>query len=142
MKTILIAVVSLPLWTTPAFAQGALTVNVTGFKNDKGQCKIWLFNSADGFPSDDKKALRCMEIPIKGLTSRVVFNSLPTGNYAVTVAHDQNGNHQLDSNLFHIPKEAYGVSNDVRGGVSGPPTFEQANLRIPPTGLTVTIDVK
>lgn len=142
MKTILIAVVSLALWATPAFAQGALTVNVSGFKNDKGQCKIWLFNSANGFPSDDKKALRCIEMPIEGLTSRVVFNQLPTGNYALAVVHDQNGNHQLDYNLFHILKEAYGISNDARGGISGPPTFEQAILRILPTGLTVRVSIK
>ena len=142
MKTILAWVVPLALWTTPTFAQGALTVKVTGFKTDKGYCKIWLFKSADGFPSDDKKALRCVEAPIKGLTSQFVFDLLPAGNYALGVAHDENGNHQLDYNLFRIPKEAYGISNDARGGMSGPPTFEEAVLRVSSTGLTVTVNVK
>ncbi|QDK82349.1 DUF2141 domain-containing protein [Spirosoma sp. KCTC 42546] len=125
MKTILIAIVSLALWATPAYTQGALTVNVTGFKNEKGQCTIWLFNSADGFPSNHKKALRYVEAPINGLSSLVVFNQLPTGHYALAVVYDQNGNHQLNYNLFHIPKEAYGISNDACGGLDGPPTFEQ-----------------
>ncbi|WP_052731149.1 DUF2141 domain-containing protein [Spirosoma radiotolerans] len=142
MKTILTWVVLQALWTTSMFAQGALTVNVTGFETDKGHCKIWLFNSADGFPSDDKKALRCVEVPIEELTSLFVFDRLPAGNYALGVVHDENGNHRLDYNLFRIPREAYGISNDARGGVSGPPTFEQAILRVPPTGLTVTVNVR
>ena len=123
-------------------APGSLTVNVTGFRNNKGACKLWLFNAADGFPSDDKKALRCVETPIMGSTSRYVFGNLPAGNYAVGAVHDENGNHKLDSNFLHIPKEAYGISNDARGGIGGPPTFEQAKVTVPPTGLTVTIRVR
>ena len=123
-------------------AQGNLTVNVTGFANSKGQCKLWLFNAADGFPSDDKKALRCVETPITGSTSRYVFDKLPAGSYAVGVIHDENGNHKFDSNLFGIPKEAYGISNDARGGIGGPPAFEQAKFTVPSSGLTITVKVK
>ena len=123
-------------------ASSSLTVNVTGFRTGKGACKLWLFNAPDGFPSDDKKALRCVETPITGPTTRYVFDNLPAGDYAVGVIHDENGNHKLDSNLFGIPKEAYGISNNARGGIGGPPTFEQAKISVPQTGLTITINMK
>lgn len=67
MKTILAWAVPLMLWPAFTFAQGALTLTVTGFKTDRGYYKIWLFKSADGFPSDDKKALYCVETPINEL---------------------------------------------------------------------------
>ena len=123
-------------------APGSLTVNVTGFGNTRGQCALWLFTTADGFPSDNKKAFRCAETPITGPTSQYVFTNLPAGSYALGVFHDENGNHKLDANVFHIPKEAYGISNDVRGGMGGPPTFDQAKIAVPQTGLTITIKVR
>ncbi len=122
-------------------AQGNLTVNVTGFGNGKGHCKLWLFNAADGFPSDDEKALRCVETPITGSASRYVFEKLPVGSYAIGVIHDQNGHHRLDANFLGIPKEAYGISNDARGGIGGPPTFDQATVTVPQNGLTILIKV-
>ena len=71
-----------------------------------------------------------------------MFGNLPAGNYAVGAVHDENGNHKLDSNFLHIPKEAYGISNDARGGIGGPPTFEQAKVTVPPGESIITIKVK
>ena len=131
MNSIIILGMLLAMSAATTLAQGNLTVNVTGFANSKGQCKLWLFNAADGFPSDDKKALRCVETPITGSTSRYVFDKLPAGSYAVGVIHDANGNHKFDSNLFGIPKEAYGISNDARGVLVARPPSNRLNLPSP-----------
>ena len=53
MNSIIILGMLLAMSAATTLAQGNLTVNVTGFANSKGQCKLWLFNAADGFPSDD-----------------------------------------------------------------------------------------
>ena len=142
MKSISILGLLLSLSAGSVWAQGNLTVNVSGLKNTRGTCKFWLFNSADGFPSDEKKAVKCVEAPITGTTSRYVFENLPSGTYAVGVTHDENGNHKFDTNFMGIPKEAYGTTNDVRGGVGGPPKFEPAKITVPKSGLTVAVVVK
>jgi uncharacterized protein (DUF2141 family) len=54
---------------------------------------------------------------------------LPHGEYAFTLYVDFNGNQKLDKNFLGIPKEQYGVANNVRGRMS-PPTFDQAKFAI------------
>jgi uncharacterized protein (DUF2141 family) len=41
-----------------------LTIQVTGLKNANGQVCIRLWNKKDGFPTNDRKALRTIEVPI------------------------------------------------------------------------------
>jgi uncharacterized protein (DUF2141 family) len=43
------------------------------------------------------------------------------GEYSVAVIHDENNNGKLDTNIFGIPTEAYGFSNNIR------PKFRAAN---------------
>lgn len=57
------------------------------------------------------------------------FSGLPEGDYAVSVFLDENGNGQLDSNLFGLPTELYGFSRNARGSM-GPPAFADAALRV------------
>ena len=54
---------------------------------------------------------------------------LPSGNYAVGAFHDVNRNNQLDTNLFGIPKEQHGFSNDASGSF-GPPSFDDAAISV------------
>lgn len=142
MKSLLVCGLLLGLSAGAARAQGNLTVNVSGFKNSKGLCKLWLYNSAGGFPADEKKAVKIVEVPITGASSHYVFEHLPAGTYAVSAMHDENGNHKFDTNFLGIPKEAYGNTNGARGGMSGPPTFDQAKITVPKNGLTAAIVVK
>ena len=52
---------------------------------------------------------------------------VPAGVYAVAVHHDANSNGKLDTNFLGIPKEGYGVSNDVRA-VFRAPRFAEARV--------------
>ena len=54
---------------------------------------------------------------------------LPPGQYAVNAFHDENGNGELDTNLFGIPTEGYGFANDPRT-TFGPPDFEDAAVNV------------
>ncbi len=49
--------------------------------------------------------------------------------YAVAVHHDANANGTMDSNFLGMPKEGYGVSNDVRSRFR-PPRFSEASVRV------------
>ncbi len=100
---------------------------------------IWFFDQADGFPTDEKKAVNCVEASISGNKSQFFFENIPAGTYAVGVIHDENGNHKFDTNFMGIPKEVYGTTNNVRGGIGGPPKFEPAKIAIPKSGATLSV---
>src|SRR4029077_11236590 len=99
---------------------GALTVTILNFRNSEGQVSVALYNKEEGFPKSPDKALKIVTAPISNKKSVVVFESLPPGEYAISVFHDENKNGKMDSNFFGIPKEGVGASNDARGHL-GPP---------------------
>jgi uncharacterized protein (DUF2141 family) len=63
-----------------------------------------------------------------GPEATLIFD-VPAGTYAVSAHHDENGNGKMDSNMLGVPKEGYGVSNDVRARFR-PPRFSEAAVRI------------
>ena len=126
----------------PLADNAPLTVNVSGFKSSRGMAKYWLWRSADGYPNDEKKAVKIVEAPITGTTSHCVFDHLPAGTYAVAVCHDENGNHKFDTTFLGIPTEAYGNTNGARGGIGGPPKFEKSSFTHAKPGTTVAVKVE
>ena len=100
-----------------------LTIQVTGLKNANGQVCIRLWNKKDGFPTDDRKALRTIEAPITNGSASTVFTGIPFGKYAVSTWHDENKNGKFDTRFSGIPLEGYGISNGTRGKL-GPPPFD------------------
>ncbi len=116
---------------------GDLVIIIEGFENSNGLAKVALVNSKENY-SD--------ETPFKGYNFKIINNrvvetvSLPYGEYAVKVFHDENSNDELDTRMFGIPVEAYGFSNDARGTL-GPPEYEKAafKLDIPKKEITITI---
>lgn len=52
---------------------------------------------------------------------------LPEGIYAIGIFVDTNYNNKLDRNVFGIPIEQFGFSQDARGHF-GPPTFQDASF--------------
>jgi uncharacterized protein (DUF2141 family) len=112
-----------------AAAPSKLTIRIVGAKNGKGQIAIALFNGNAGFPGDKSKALRTLQTRIDSqtLSAQVTLDDLPHGVYAVSVFHDENMNGQLDKNVFGIPKEDYGASNNPNKSM-GPPKFADAKF--------------
>lgn len=56
---------------------------------------------------------------------RCTFTNLPAGSYAVSAAHDVNGNGKPDRSFVGIPTEPWAVSNNVRPTLR-PPRFAEA----------------
>jgi uncharacterized protein (DUF2141 family) len=124
------------LGVTPRlFAQDAgnaiLTIRVVGAKSDKGQIAVALFSGEAGFPGDKTKAVRTLQAVIdpQTLRAQVTLNNLPRGVYAVSVFHDENMNGRLDKNVFGIPKEGYGASNNPKKSMA-PPRFADAKFQL------------
>ena len=55
--------------------------------------------------------------------TQVIFKNLIPGKYAVKLFQDLNNNKEFDKGFFGVPKESWGVSNDVKANY-GPPKFE------------------
>jgi multimeric flavodoxin WrbA/uncharacterized protein (DUF2141 family) len=87
-----------------------LTVGVHNIKPVGGNLMVGVFNSETGFPDVYFKGAK---VPITDTVMVVTFPGLPAGKYAVSAYQDMNENGQLDKNLFGIPKERYGFSNQA-----------------------------
>ena len=107
----------------------SLEVVIKGAENADGNMSLLVYNSKNGFPSDASKACKSAVVKANGTYQRVVFDNLPAGTYAVAVMHDQNGNGQLDTNLFGVPQEGIGVSNNALN-TFGPPVFEETSFSL------------
>ncbi len=130
-KTALFAVLFMSIFafSTTAFAQHTLTVEVSNIKSDKGTIMIALFKGEAGFPKDDSKAVKKMKVTIKDKKATITFTDLEAGDYAFALFHDENGNNEMDSNMFGIPKEGYGFSTNFKPKVSAP-DFDEADFKI------------
>jgi len=99
-----------------------------------------LFAGAAGFPMDISTArVQWLPADAKGVTCR--FSDVPEGTYAVSIGHDLSGNKLVDTNLFGLPTEQWGVSNNARPRLRAP-RFDEAAFKVAADAKEVTIDVK
>ena len=123
----------------PPAAAAELVVRVGALATGDGQVGCALFAGPDGFPMDNGRAQQQWQpASIGGISCR--FEGLAAGRYAVAVSHDLNGNRRVDTNLFGIPTEAWGVSNNVRPMLRAP-RFEEAAFTLG-AEQSLTLDIQ
>ncbi|MCG1035633.1 DUF2141 domain-containing protein [Polaribacter sargassicola] len=138
MKKLLLvfAIIFTGILTTNAQEESLdLTVNISGLGSDKGTLMVALYNKPEHFL---KKQFKGEIAKIKDKKSVVIFKGLPKGEYAVSFVHDENNNKKMDTNMFKIPKEDYGCSNNARGFM-GPPKYDDAKFQL---SENKTIEIK
>ncbi|MCX6230628.1 MAG: DUF2141 domain-containing protein [Bacteroidetes bacterium] len=118
-----------------------ITVNVSGFKSDKGKCLLYLYNNKKGFPTDADKAIHTSIGKILNGKSCIILNNIADGDYAISVIHDENDNGKLDKNFIGMPKEGVGVSNNAKGSF-GPPSFKDSKFQLNKELLISNITIK
>lgn len=121
-----------------------LLVNVTGVATAGGIVRCALFGGAQGFPKDDQHALQLLRVVPESVGAVVCrFTDVPDGRYAVSVAHDINGNGKVDANMVGQPTEPWGTTNDVRPRLRAP-RFDEAAIAITSDAAqrTITVQVK
>ncbi len=125
MKLLTNIFIILLLYSLTYSQTGKVYVEISGFKNNKGLVRIVLFNQSKGFPSEHQYGLLTKSQPIDSSFITVIFDSLTDGEYALSVLHDENKNGKIDTNFLGIPKEGYGVSNNVNPNLRSP-RFDEA----------------
>jgi len=118
---------------------GKLTIIVTGFNDDSGNCRFALDNSNFIYESEDTVWIGKV-IPIVNKQVVVVIDSLEYGEYAVRVFHDENKNKIIDTNILGIPTEDYGYSNNASSWF-GPPSWDKAKFIFDKSEMTIEIEV-
>lgn len=117
-----------------------LTVKIESDSTD-GNIGCALFSNPKGFPMDANGAIQKFSQNTSNGTE-FVFSNLKSGKYAVSEMNDQNGNKLLDKNLLGIPKEEWGVSNNIRPSLRAP-KFEEAAFEIDEkTDLTLKVRIQ
>jgi uncharacterized protein (DUF2141 family) len=111
---------------TVAAGQVALAITVKDVHSSKGEVAITIY------PGDSKLFLA----PHAKL-SRVRLPAAPvvhacmdvphSGNYAIAIYHDENGDHKFNRTLIGLPAEGYGFSNDAPA-LAGLPTYNAAKF--------------
>ena len=95
-----------------------LKVSIKGFEHNKGKLYLEVLDT-------NKKSVKQLVQAIADKKAMVEINDLPSGKYSVRVFHDENDNKKLDTGMFGMPKEPWGMSNNVKA-VMGPPDFKES----------------
>ena len=118
------------LYSAPAALADTLTVTINNIEK-AGEIHVAVYDNAEGFEADRGEKGGAAPGITDGTIEMVERGSvtyvyeLPPGTYAIGIFHDVNLNNKMDNNLFGIPKEQYGFSNNARA-FFGPPAFEAA----------------
>ena len=111
-----------------SLGQNQLIVEVEGVRSSDGNISIAVYNKADGFLKFENALLSDSTKASQGKTE-LLIPSLPNGEYALAVFHDENGNDELDTNWLGIPREPIGFS---KGHMKtfGPPSFKECAFKV------------
>jgi uncharacterized protein (DUF2141 family) len=115
-----------------------MTVFIEGLRETAGQVMVFVYNTAEDFPTKRDNAFRSKKVPVSGASMQVTFDDVPAGTYGVAVYHDENMNDKMDRSWYGMPKEGYGASNDAKGSF-GPPKFDDAKFEFTKDQPTIKI---
>lgn len=124
----------------PPATEDGIIINITNLRNDKGHVLVSLFKEGEGFPDKAEKAFRKEKVAVSNKKATIQFSSVPAGNYAVAILHDENDDAKMNKTWLGLPKEGYGFSNNVMGTL-GPPAYNKASFRHT-AGQATTIEIK
>jgi uncharacterized protein (DUF2141 family) len=118
-----------------------IRVVAKGLQHHRGEVRMALFESREGFPGAPEKSLQQGIATLEGETASFEFEPVPCGRYAVSVFHDENGDGVLQRDWLGRPKEGWGVSRDARGRF-GPPSFDDSAFEAERDTLSVRLSLQ
>jgi len=83
---------------------------------------VAVYDDERSFMNVEKAVVKeAINVEAAGCASPVLYRiHIPFGRYAIVVYHDVNGNGILDKNMFGVPAEAWGASNNARPHLRAP----------------------
>jgi uncharacterized protein (DUF2141 family) len=130
---------ALLLAATGVHAEAArLDVRIKDVREATGNLRVSLYRDPETFRKEDR-ALKVIVVPATKGESRVTFDSIEPGKYALMAYHDENGDGKLNLRLGMFPTEGYALSNNPK--VMGPPKFADSafDVAAPETSSSLVI---
>ena len=121
---------------------GDITVVITDLRNTEGEILISLYDKAEGFPKDREAIIRSAAVaPDASGQVTIVFEDLPHGDYAIAVLHDEDTSQDMTFGAFHLPKEGYCFSNNVKVRFR-PPKFKKTKFTLDGDDVTQMLQMR
>ena len=109
-------------------APGSVDAELSGLRSTRGLVLVCMTMQPDRFPAcqSDPQARRLRVATVDARDLR--FDGLPSGDYAIALIHDENGNRRMDK-MMGVPREGFGFSRNpaIR---FGPPSFSSARFAV------------
>ena len=115
-------------------------IQIPNVKSDKGELLVAIFNKESGFPENASLSFKTAKMKAKKGAQTIVINQLNHGKYAIALFHDENGDGKMNKNMLGIPKEGYGVSNNVKNLMSAPAFKDAVFSHTKDTELTIQLN--
>lgn len=131
--TLMILAASAALLGAGAAQAGDVTVTLTGVQARGGQLLVAL-QTRDQYRQEAGFA-DILANPAGG-TVTLTFRDVPAGDYALSVLHDENGDHQMQASEIGIPMEGWAASRGAE--LRSDPTFDMVKVSVPAEGATLT----
>lgn len=120
----------------------SVVVEVVGAGEVVGVVRIAVYGDAIGFNLVEQALIKnAVAVDPRGAAKWTIPRIELSPRFAIAAYHDVNDDSQLNRNVFGVPTERYGFSNDARGKL-GPPTFDQAVISLPEAGATIPISIR
>ncbi len=131
-KTIAIFAIATILFSfiEPKEAVYSLTVTVNNLRNQNGLVQFALYNKNGSIPDENySNYCKMLKGEIVNHSSKITFENIPKGKYAVNVLHDENRNGKIEKG-FILPIEGIGFSNFETIGFTKRPNFLKASFDV------------
>jgi uncharacterized protein (DUF2141 family) len=112
-----------------SYAQQVSTLTVDQVPDAKSKIYVGFYEAKNDFPKHGKHAFRKVIEP-NGTSSVTKTWTVPAGEYALAVYQDLNNNDHLETGLFGIPKEPFGLSTNLKAGLFNLPTFKKCRVDV------------
>ncbi len=134
LVTIFTTVLFFVLTTVKAQEKTTITATVVNVLSDEGKVGFALYNKETFM----KQPIQAKDAKIVDGKSTVVFENVPSGEYAILCYHDKNGNNRMDFEPNGMPLESFGASNNVMS--FGPPNYDDAKFTV--SDKKVSLEIK
>lgn len=132
MNFLKLSTLSLSLFILPVSAQ-TVQFNIEDIQHDKGKLYVQLFQGEENFKKGEAYNVAIVNAQQGSLS--VTFNNVEPGDYAIRYFHDENNNRDFDNNMFGMPIEGYGFSNNATVNF-GPPSYQQMTFVVADAPVT------
>ncbi|MCE2593709.1 DUF2141 domain-containing protein [Motilimonas cestriensis] len=103
-----------------------LTIELGDITRPEGDVKLFLYKSTDDLRGDPTQLTKAYSLA--QARQPIVINDIPTGDYAIFVMQDLDGDGDLKMSAQGMPLEPYGYSQNPT--LMGPPSMNQVKFAV------------